>query len=108
MHRVARDCEFPLSKPFSLLSFASRCTVLRSRWCQGGVRYHPGIHITLSCASSSFESKSGKVCLMRLTGEPPPPGPIQTSTGGTLEGQAKGAPLACLVALDRRLALGQM
>ena len=64
-----------------------------------GVKYDPRIHVMLSSTSSSLECKSGKVCLMRLTNEAPPPAPIQTSTGATLEGQAKGAPLACLITL---------
>ena len=78
---------------------AECCTVMCSRWCQSGVKYHPRIHVTLSSTSSSLECKSGKVCLMRLTSDPPRPGPIKTSTGGTLEGQAKGAPLVSLIAL---------
>ena len=39
MHRVARDCTFPISKPFSLPRLARRCRVLRPRWCQSGVNW---------------------------------------------------------------------
>jgi hypothetical protein len=34
----AQACKFRISKLFSLLRLAVRCTVLRSRWCQSGVR----------------------------------------------------------------------
>jgi hypothetical protein len=34
---LARACKSPISKLFSFPRFASRCTVLRSRWCQSGV-----------------------------------------------------------------------
>jgi hypothetical protein len=47
------------------LLVALNCTALRSRWCQSGVN----IPLTLSSTSSSSESKSGKLSLMRLTGE---------------------------------------
>jgi hypothetical protein len=35
---VCTACKSPISKPFSLLWLAQCCTVLRSRWCQSGVR----------------------------------------------------------------------
>ena|SRR5215204_4334543 len=35
---LARGCNFRISKPFSLLRVAGRCTVLRSRWYQSGIR----------------------------------------------------------------------
>jgi hypothetical protein len=34
----AEDCKSRISKPVSFLCFAQRCTVLRSRWCQSGIR----------------------------------------------------------------------
>ena len=56
--------------------FALLCHVLHriafpvvSEWCQNS----PCIRATLSSTSSSFQSKSGKPYLMRLTGEPPLP-----------------------------------
>jgi hypothetical protein len=58
----ARSCKYPLSKGFSLLCLALCCSVLRSRWCQSGVNYHLCIRVTLSSASSTYESKSGKPC----------------------------------------------
>src|SRR3712207_386661 len=33
----AEACKSRISKGFSLLRLALRCTALRSRWCQGGV-----------------------------------------------------------------------
>jgi hypothetical protein len=85
-----------LANPAYLSGFFSAvCSVLPciafpvvSEWCQ----YHSRIHITLSCTSSSLESELGKLCLMQLTGEPPPPSLIQTSTWRNVEGRAKGAP----------------
>jgi hypothetical protein len=38
LQEFARSCKSPISKPFSLLWLAQCCTVLRSRWCQSGVR----------------------------------------------------------------------
>jgi hypothetical protein len=35
---VARTCKFRICRRFSLLRLALHCTVLRSRWCQSGVR----------------------------------------------------------------------
>jgi hypothetical protein len=35
---VARGCKFRIFKPLPLLSFARCCNVLRSRWCQSGVK----------------------------------------------------------------------
>jgi hypothetical protein len=35
---VAEDCKCRISKPYSFLRLAVRCTVLHSRWCQSGVR----------------------------------------------------------------------
>jgi hypothetical protein len=35
---VAEDCKCRISKPYSFLQLAVRCTVLHSRWCQSGVR----------------------------------------------------------------------
>jgi hypothetical protein len=34
----AQGCECGISKPVSLLRLALCCTVLRSRWCQSGIR----------------------------------------------------------------------
>jgi hypothetical protein len=34
----AQDCKYPLSKGVPLLLLAESCTVLRSRWCQSGVK----------------------------------------------------------------------
>jgi hypothetical protein len=34
----AQACKSPISKPLSFLYLALCCTVLRSRWCQSGVR----------------------------------------------------------------------
>jgi hypothetical protein len=34
----ARACKCRISKPVSLLCLAQCCTVLRSRWCQSGVK----------------------------------------------------------------------
>ena len=36
--RFARVCKSRISKPVSLLCLALGCTVLRSQWCQSGVR----------------------------------------------------------------------
>ena len=41
LHEVAEVCINPLCKPFSLLRLAPCCRVLRSRWCQSGVRSWP-------------------------------------------------------------------
>jgi hypothetical protein len=38
LQRLARVCESRISNRFALLRLARRCTVLRSRWCQSGVR----------------------------------------------------------------------
>jgi hypothetical protein len=38
----AEACKFRISKPFSLLRFAECCTVLRSQWCQSGIK-GPGL-----------------------------------------------------------------
>src|ERR687889_961779 len=35
---VARGCKSRISKGYSLLRVAPRCTVLRSRWCQSGAQ----------------------------------------------------------------------
>ncbi len=35
---VADCCKSRILKPFSLLGLARRCRVLRSQWCQSGVR----------------------------------------------------------------------
>src|SRR5215218_3465300 len=35
---VAQMCKFRISRPVSLLCLALCCTVLRSRWCQSGIR----------------------------------------------------------------------
>jgi hypothetical protein len=35
---VAGVCKYRISKPLSLLCIALCCTVLRSRWCQSGVK----------------------------------------------------------------------
>src|SRR5215211_8172884 len=35
---VAQGCKCRISKPLSFLRLALRCTVLRSRWCQSGVK----------------------------------------------------------------------
>jgi hypothetical protein len=35
----AEGCKCRISKPYSLLRLAVRCTVLRSRWCQSGVNF---------------------------------------------------------------------
>ena len=35
---VAHACNFRIDRPVSFLCFALCCTVLRSRWCQNGVR----------------------------------------------------------------------
>jgi hypothetical protein len=35
---VAGDCKTRIPKPFSLLGVARRCGMLRSQWCQSGVR----------------------------------------------------------------------
>jgi hypothetical protein len=34
---VAQGCKCRISKPFTFLSFALCCTVLRSRWYRGGI-----------------------------------------------------------------------
>src|SRR5215213_3254888 len=34
----ARGCKLPISKPISFLRLAECCTVMRSQWCQSGVR----------------------------------------------------------------------
>ena len=34
----AQGCKCRISKPYSFLRLAVRCTVLRSRWCQSGVK----------------------------------------------------------------------
>jgi hypothetical protein len=34
----AQACKSRISKPVSLLRFAARCTVLRSRWYQSGIK----------------------------------------------------------------------
>ena len=36
----AQACKPLISRRFSLLWLAQRCTVLRSRWCQSGVKWH--------------------------------------------------------------------
>ena len=44
---VADGCETHVAKPFSLLTVAHRCRVLRSQWCQSGVNWshsHLKIH----------------------------------------------------------------
>jgi hypothetical protein len=38
LHGFARGCKSPISKPVSFLCFATCCTILRSRWCQSGVK----------------------------------------------------------------------
>jgi hypothetical protein len=38
LHEVAEICKPRLPKELSLLRVARCCTVLRSRWCQSGVR----------------------------------------------------------------------
>jgi hypothetical protein len=46
----AGACKCPISKRFSLLRFATCCTVLRSRWCQSGVkRRSPRLLVARSC-----------------------------------------------------------
>jgi hypothetical protein len=35
---VAGGCKYPLSKGFPLLRLAESCTVLRSQWCQSGIK----------------------------------------------------------------------
>src|SRR5829696_5154071 len=35
---LARSCDFRISKAFPLLRVARRCTVLRSRWYQSGIK----------------------------------------------------------------------
>src|SRR5215207_5497327 len=35
---VCTGLQIPLSRPVPVLCLAQRCTVLRSRWCQSGVR----------------------------------------------------------------------
>src|SRR5215213_12023562 len=47
-------CKSPIDKPVSLLCLASRCTVLRSRWCQNGVdrariTRRPFLHARCEC-----------------------------------------------------------
>src|SRR5215204_3640741 len=37
---VAWGCKSRISKGVSFLRVAARCTVLRSRWCQSGVKRH--------------------------------------------------------------------
>jgi hypothetical protein len=34
----AGGCKYPLSKGFPLLRLAESCTVLRSQWCQSGIK----------------------------------------------------------------------
>jgi hypothetical protein len=41
LQRVARACKSRIFKGFSFLCLAQRCTVLRSRWYQSGIR-RPG------------------------------------------------------------------
>ena len=38
LQRLARSCKHRISKLVSFLCLVLRCTVLRSRWCQSGVR----------------------------------------------------------------------
>jgi hypothetical protein len=38
LHGFAQGCKFPILKPVSVLCISLCCTVLRSRWCQSGVR----------------------------------------------------------------------
>ena len=35
----AQGCRSPISKPLSFLCLALCCTVLRSRWCQTGIKH---------------------------------------------------------------------
>jgi hypothetical protein len=37
----AGGCKSPISKPVSILWFAECCTVLRSQWCQSGIKIAP-------------------------------------------------------------------
>jgi hypothetical protein len=41
----ARTCKTRISKGVSFLRVAARCTVLRSRWCQSGVKRSPVIRV---------------------------------------------------------------
>jgi hypothetical protein len=58
LQQIAEVCEFSIAKPFSLLPLAACCRVLRSRWCQSGVRiadvYAPCYPATLSDWRSCF------------------------------------------------------
>ena len=38
LQRFVQGCKYPISKPVSFLCLAPCCTVLRSRWCQSGVK----------------------------------------------------------------------
>jgi hypothetical protein len=51
---LAQGCKSRISKRVSLLCLAPCCTVLRSRWCQSGVKYHPRIHLRLRVPSCWF------------------------------------------------------
>jgi hypothetical protein len=78
LHRVAWDCEFPISKLISFPCLALYCTVLRSRWCQSGVR-SPRImgRWFLCSAHSSFPYVPFVTLVRTAAGAPrsrPPPG----------------------------------
>jgi hypothetical protein len=66
LQRFAQECKSCISKRLSLLQVAERCTVLRSRWCQSGIKslsYLPNTAVRFY----SLWSKSRQLCLMCST-----------------------------------------
>jgi hypothetical protein len=62
---VCKALHTPISKPYSFLRLALRCTVLRSRWCQSGV------NVTLIFAGHRRPRQPGRFDLWKKEGRCP-------------------------------------
>src|SRR3712207_7735813 len=61
LQEFAQVCKYPISKPVSFPWLALGCTVLRSRWCQSGVRRSRSEEHT-----SELQSRQYLVCRLLL------------------------------------------
>src|SRR5215208_4840927 len=60
----ARACKSPISKGFSPLRLSMCCTVLRSRWCQSGVKKLPAMNWCFPYAALPLYGDSASTELM--------------------------------------------
>jgi hypothetical protein len=73
LQTAARTCKSRISKGVSLLRVALYCIVLRSRWCQSGVKYHPCICLRPRAPPSQFYDLLAR---QTTTPAPYPPQPL--------------------------------